>query len=158
MGSSSFVNKAHSVGINSFHLEWCPKYRYAVLAGNWLKQVLMESLNATARANSIQIFAVEIAADHLHLFVDLPPSISVSYALQLFKGRSSREIFQKCPSFRGLFHKGHFWSRGKFYRSVSNVSSETIYKYITGHKTKELHDTVGFARNEIQQMSLLAFC
>jgi len=158
VSSSGFVNKDHGAGINSFHFEWCPKYRYEVLTGKWLRQVLTESLKETAKVNGIQIFALEIAADHLHLFVDLPPAISVSYAMQLFKGRSSKAIFAACPSFRNIFRKGHFWSKGKFYRSVSNVSAETICRYITEHKTKELHATVGFARNEIPQMSLLAFC
>ena len=74
------------------------------------------------------------------------------------KGRSARTIFKECPSFRNFFRRGHFWSKGKFFRSISNVSSSTVYKYIAGHKAKELNETVKSARLEAQQMNLLAFC
>ena len=157
MGSVSFVSKNHSVGINAFHFEWCPKYRFAVLSGGIIRKVLTESLTETANLYGIQILALEVAADHLHIFVNLPPQLSVSKALQLFKGRSSKDIFNKCPSFRDLYHKHHFWSRGKFYRSVSNIRSDMVYNYITGHKNKELSETVSNARQEIAQLNLLAF-
>ena len=137
MVSWNFVNKNHTVGINAFHLEWCPKYRYEVLMGNLLRQVLTESLLQTAQEYKIQIFAMEIAADHLHMFVNIPHYIAVSTAIQLFKGRSSKAIFESCPSFREIYKKGHFWSRGSFYRSVSNVGSDTIYRYITEHRSRQ---------------------
>jgi putative transposase len=151
------VRRNHSVGITAFHLEWCPKYRYKVLGGNWLKQVLTESISMTAKEYGMQIFAMEIGQDHIHLFVNLPPAISVAGALQLFKGRSSKEIFAACPSFRETYGKGHFWSRGSFYRSVSNVGSDTIYKYITEHRTKELATSVEAAEKTFDQMSIVSF-
>ena len=89
--------------------------------------------------------------------MNLPPTLSISFTLQLFKGRSSREIFAACPSFRQLYKKGHFWSRGSFYRSVSNVGSNTVYRYITEHRNKELGETVESARKEAEQLSLLSF-
>ena len=106
----------------------------------------------------MQVIALEIAADHVHLFVNLPPTISVAAALQLLKGRSARDIFKACPSFkRWIYRKGHFWSKGKFYRSVSNVGADTIYRYITQHKNSELQATVRSVREEASQLSILAF-
>lgn len=157
MSSVTFVSREHSLGINAFHLEWCPKYRYKVLGGSVLRPVLKESILKTAKEYGMQVFAMEISLDHIHIFVNLPPTISVATALQLFKGRSSREIFAACPSFRGTYYRGHFWSRGSFYRSVSNVSSGTIHKYISEHRTKELANTVESAGKEFAQMSLMSF-
>ncbi len=77
---------------------------------------------------------MEISPDHRHMSVNLPPTLAV--AIQLFKGRSSKAIFAACPSFRNMFRKGHFWSRGSFYRSVSNVGADTIYRHITEHRAK----------------------
>ena len=111
MASGSFIKGNHGVGINAFHLEWCPKYRFDVLGGDLLRQVLKDSILKTATDYRMQVLAMEISLDHIHLFVNLPPSLSVSFTLQLFKGRSSREIFAACPSFRKLYKKGHFWSR-----------------------------------------------
>ena len=157
MVSGSFVHGNHSIGINAFHFEWCPKYRYDVLGGDWLRQVLRKSILETAEEYGMQVLAFEIGLDHIHLFVNLPPSISVSLAFQLLKGRSARAIFKACPSFRDLYHKGSFWSRGKFYRSVSNVGADTIYRYITAHNTEKLQETVNSARQEAAQLNLLAF-
>ncbi len=157
MVSGTFVNKNHSVGINAFHFEWCPKYRYKLLGGNWLRTVLKESIYRTAGIYGMQIIALEIGVNHVHLFVNLPPAISVSFALQLLKGRSSKDIFENCPSFGKIYYGRHFWSRGKFYRSVSNVGADTVYRYITEHRSRELNQTVSSAREEIRQMSLLSF-
>ena len=157
MTSENFVRRQHSVGINAFHLEWCPKYRYKVLGGNWLKRVLTESLCQTAEKYGIQIFAMEIALDHMHMFVNLPGMLGPSAAINLFKGRSARAIFQNCPSFRNVYHKGHFWSRGSFYRSVSNVGADTIYRYITEHRSKEITESVVAVEKEFGQMSLVSF-
>lgn len=156
--SESFVSRNHSVGINAFHLEWCPKYRFRLLGGAWLRQALSSSIINTAKQYNIQIFAMEISADHLHIFVNLPATLSVSTALQLFKGRSAKEIFAACPSLKKYtYFKGHFWSRGSFYRSVSNVSSSTVYTYISGHKSKELKSSVSEVKREFEQMNLITF-
>jgi putative transposase len=157
MGSGNFVNAAHSVGINSFHFEWCPKYRYSVLADPAINPALLASLRQTAAVYGMQILVMEAAADHIHLFVNLPPTISVSEAFQYFKGRSSRQLFQLFPQLRRTYWGGHLWSRGKFYRSVSDVSGQTIYRYIKEHRHKELYRSIGAARAEMVQLSLLSF-
>ncbi len=66
--------------------------------------------------------------DHIHLFVELPPTLSVSQAFQFFKGISSR-ILRRNFSF--LTKIPMIWSKGKFFRSVGNVSFETIKRYIS---------------------------
>lgn len=157
MTSGNFVNASHSVGINSFHFEWCPKYRYKVLDGCFIQSVVEKSIRGTADLYGMLVLALEVAVDHIHLFVNLPPSLSVSMAFQYLKGRSSKAAFEHCPGFRRTYKKGHFWSKGKFYRSVSNVSGETIYRYIKEHRTKELHQTIGAVRAEMRQLNLLAF-
>lgn len=158
MDSANFESNKHSFGINAFHLEWCTKFRKKVLDGSNVRRVLTESIKKTAEVYRIQILALEIGIDHIHLFVSMPASMAVSTALQLFKGRSSREIFTACPTFRKYcFQSGHFWSRGIFFRSVSNVSSDTVYTYIKEHKTRELQNTIVSAKSEATQLSLLAF-
>jgi len=94
----------------------------------------------------------------LHLFVSLPFDLSVSMAFKLFKGRSAHELFAAFPSFRSIFRKGHFWSPGKFCRSVSNVKAEAIRHYIENHKFKELKQTIKEAKVEAEQMRLVSFC
>jgi REP element-mobilizing transposase RayT len=91
------------------------------------------------------------------MFVNLLPPLAVAMAIQLFKGRSSQAIFAACPSFRKIYLAGHFWSRGSFYRSVSNVGSDTVYRYITEHRSKELSTSVEEAHKVFEQMNLVSF-
>ena len=113
-----------------FHLVWCPKYRRKVL-DDQIAARLKTLLCQKAIELNIQIHALEIMPDHVHIFVEIPPTMSVSKALQLFKGISSYKLFKQHPWLRKHFRRGHFWSPGKFFRSVGNVTAETIQHYIS---------------------------
>ena len=158
MSSGNFVSGNRSVGLNQFHFEWCPKYRNDAFGNRNVIIFMEESLVRTAQLYKILIHSLHVAADHIHLFVSLPFDLSVSKAFQLFKGRSAHELFSAFPSFRKIFRKGHFWSPGKFCRSISNVKAETIRKYIEKHQFKELSQSIKEAKAEAQQMRLSAFC
>lgn len=68
--------------------------------------------------------------DHVHMVVAVPPSISLSKALQLLKGGSSYEFFHLHPEFRLRYPKGHLLSPGKFCRSIGDVDLETTKNYV----------------------------
>ena len=63
--------------------------------------------------------------DHIHLIVDVPPTMSVSEPFHLLKGCSSHELFKKKPNFRKRYSRDHLWSPGKFYRTVGDADLET---------------------------------
>jgi len=157
MTSVNFVSGNRCAGLNQFHFEWCPKYRYAAMESPNVIAFMEQSLINTAKLYKILIHSMYVAADHVHLFVSLPFDISVSRAFQLFKGRSAHELFSEFPSFRSIFRKGHFWSPGKFCRGISNVKAETIKRYIEGHQFKELNETIKEAEVEAKQVRLSAF-
>ncbi len=156
MSSVNFVSGNRSVGLNQFHLEWCPKYRKAILYGNVLKTV-EDSIIRTAAEYGIIIHNLHVSADHIHIFASLPFDMSVSDAFRYFKGRSAREVFAAYPELRQTFWKGHFWSPGKFCRSISNVKASTIQRYIKNHESKELHQSIRDARVEAEQMRLCTY-
>jgi len=156
MNSVSFVSSNRSVGLNQFHLEWCPKYRKAVMVEG-VALLIEQSLMATASKYKILIHSMEVASEHVHLFVSLPFNTSPSEAMRLFKGRSSHEVFAAFPWLRTTFKKGHFWSPGKFCRSISNVKASTIKHYIENHRFKELNQSIHDAREEAQQAKLSFF-
>ena len=157
MGSLSFVSGNRSVGLNQFHLEWCPKYRKPILRNDSVHRLIEESLIRTAKTYKIIIHSLHIGADHIHMFVSLPFNMSVSKAFQLFKGRAAKKLFETFPSFRRIFKKGHFWSPGKFCRSISNVKAQTIRNYIENHQFKELKHSIQEAKAEAEQMRLSSF-
>jgi putative transposase len=87
-------------------------------------------LRDIAQDNGMEVFELQVEADHVHMFVNLQPAMSVSKALQLLKGGSAFRLFRQHPWLRRHFRKGHFWSPGKFFRTVGNVTADVIAAYI----------------------------
>ena len=121
----------HGYGQNAYHLVFVPKCRYKYFSYPGIKKLCEQSFIEVALKYNFKIFALEIQPDHVHLFVDFNPNYSVSKVVQLFKGISAYKILHKFPHLRKTFlRSNHFWSAGKFYRSVGNVTAETIQHYI----------------------------
>ena len=123
-------NFNHSVGQNSFHLVWKPKYCWDIFKFPWVQKDCEAILREAALRYKLEIYELEVMPDHIHCFVEIPPTMSVSKALNLLKGYSAFKLFRKHPWMRSYFRKGHLWSPGKFFRSVGNVNFETIQHYI----------------------------
>ena len=75
-------------------LVWVTKYRYGILGGD-IGTRCREILRETARAHEMVIHAGSINRDHVHMLVSIPPSMSVSRAVQYLKGRSSHKLLSE---------------------------------------------------------------
>ena len=121
----------HGYGQNTYHFVFVPKCRYKYLSVPSVKEICEQTFYEIAEKHNFNIYALEIQPDHVHLFVDFPPTYSVSRVVQLFKGLSAYRILHKNPPMRNTFlRRNHFWSAGKFFRSVGNVTADTIQHYI----------------------------
>jgi putative transposase len=82
----------------------------------------------------IKIYEMEVMTNHIHIFVEIPPTMTVSFALQILKGGSARIFFKRCTIWREVFLRNgwklHLWSPGKFFRSVGCVTAEVVENYI----------------------------
>ena len=119
--------RSHSVGQNAFHLVWKPKYASKFLRYTATNRVCQGAIRLVAVQYGFTIYELQVMPDHIHLFVEIPPTICVSRALQLFKGISSRIMRRRFKFLNGI---PMIWSKGKFFRSVGNVSFKTIQNYI----------------------------
>src|SRR2546430_8878777 len=90
----SYKRGSHTVWDCKYHLVWVTKYRYAVLGGD-VGQRCRELLRETARAHEIVVHAGSINRDHVHMLLSIPPSLSVSRAVQYLKGRSSHKLLSE---------------------------------------------------------------
>jgi putative transposase len=127
---NDLVSGAHSVFQCVYHIEWCPKYRFNVLGKPSHKEDMEAILQNIATEHDMQIEELAVMPDHVHIVVHVQPSVSLAYATQLLKGRSSYEFFKKHPNLRKRYWDGHFWSKGKFYRSVGSVDLKTTKEYV----------------------------
>lgn len=116
----------HSVGLAVVHLVWVPKRRKKVLIGD-VKTKLIQIFQELAVEKEWSIRALEVAPDHIHLFVEIHPTDAINQVVKAFKGRSAtllrREFseLQKLPS---------LWTNSYFFSTAGNVSADTIQRYI----------------------------
>jgi putative transposase len=120
---------SHGFGQVSFHVVFCPKYRYKILVDE-VKSACESVLREVARKHGFVIHELQVMSDHVHIFVGFKPNVCVSRVVNLLKGVSARLLFKQFPHLRRIYRRGHLWSRGKFYRSVGNVTADTIKHYI----------------------------
>ncbi len=126
----SFVHNAHSVGVSEYHLQWVTKYCYETLGKESHYKDCESAIRSVAKRHGITISELSVMSDHVHVVVVLPQDVSPARAVGLLKGASAYEIFRAHPNFRLRYPRGHFWGRGYFYRSVSDVSEEVVKHYV----------------------------
>lgn len=120
---------AHTKHRIMFHIVWLPKYRKRVLKGAIAKRI-EELLRECAEVNDWHMEEINIQPDHVHMLIQLKPSISVSKAVQLFKGKSSRIIRKEFAGLQEFYWGDSFWGDGFFVESVGQKSEEKIKNYI----------------------------
>ena len=108
-----------------YHLVWIPKYLRKTLEEP-TKTRLDTILREIAKEKGLEISALEIMPDHIHLFVSSPPQHSPSLLVNWFKGISSR-------LYNHRFKDKHIqWTNAYYVGTAGTVSKETIQKYIEG--------------------------
>jgi putative transposase len=112
-----------------FHIVWLPKYRKKVLTGR-IKDRVELLLRECAAVNNWEIQALNVQVDHVHIVIQFPPSISVSKAVQLLKGLSSKIIRAELPEVKKYLWGNDFWADGFFSETVGHCSEETILNYV----------------------------
>ncbi len=120
---------AHTKHRHMYHIVWIPKYRKRILKGPIAKRI-EELLRECADINRWKIHELSIQADHVHMLVQLRPNVSVSRAVQLFKGGSSKVIREEFPDLREFLWGDSFWADGYFSETIGQVNVSVIREYI----------------------------
>ncbi|AKB49602.1 Mobile element protein [Methanosarcina barkeri str. Wiesmoor] len=121
---------SHGYGQITYHIVLVPKYRYSIFYNKRIKKDCELILSSICMEKGYKIHAMEVVDDHVHLFLEFHPSTSLSEVIQYLKGGSSYILFKLHPEMRKQYWSGSLWSSGKFYRSVGNVTADTIKHYI----------------------------
>lgn len=113
---------------NRLHVVWCPKYRRSILEGAVALR-LYKILVETAQELDIEIIALGIQPDHVHMIIVLPPNLSLSRAMQFFKGRSSRYLRQEYAHLHTV-NDSALWARRYYAISVGSGSYASVRRYV----------------------------
>ena len=122
----AYRRRTTSVSLINTHFVWCPKYRRQVLGGT-IKTRLETLIGEVAAELECEILALEVMADHVHLFLSCPPTLAPCQIVFRVKGRVSRKLRQEFPHLRRL---SSLWTRSYFVGTAGNVSADTIRHYI----------------------------
>ena len=125
----NYRKSSHTVYDIKYHIVWITKYRKQILRAD-IAHRLRELTREICRANDVEIMKGNISRDHVHIFVSVPPHISVSQLVQSIKGKTSRKLLMEFKTLSRAFWGRHIWARGYFVASSGNVTDEVIMKYI----------------------------
>ena len=98
---------------------------------------LRDLIREICRSMDIDILKGHVSKDHVHLFVSLPPQISVSKLVGRIKGKTSRRLLAENRRLSGQFWGRHLWGRGYFAASSGNVTDDVIMQYIAEQDLEE---------------------
>ncbi len=136
----NYRKTSHSVYDLKFHLVWITKYRKPVLFGNVATR-LRDLIREICKSLDVEIMKGHVSKDHVHLFVSVPPYVSVSDLMKHVKGKTSRKLLSESRKLSQQFWGRHLWARGYFAASSGNVTDEVIMEYIAMQDVSEhAHD------------------
>ena len=121
-----YKQSEHQVYLLNYHLIWCPKRRKKVLVDD-IKRRLEEIIRHVAGEIGVEVLALEIMPDHLHLFISAHPQLSIPHIVKSFKGRSSHDLRQEFPDLNKL---PSLWTHSYLVSTAGNVSAKTIQEYV----------------------------
>lgn len=144
MANLEIKHHSHKVGVNVHHFEWCTKYRYHMFKQDKYKKFSENVLRETASRHHMIVRELSVMPEHIHVSVEVRPSMSQSKALQLLKGNLSYKLFRESENFGLRYPKRHFFSLGGLANS-------------TGYTTVDVVDNYVKHQEDIHQMRLSAF-
>lgn len=126
-----YKKKNHAVSALYAHVVLTIKYRRPALSEPDIARTVIVSIRRTALMLNCEIEAIESDANHLHILLRWPPSISLSTLIQQIKGRSAREVrINERQKLRPHLWGKHFWSPSYCVISCGGAPLSVIKRYV----------------------------
>ncbi len=127
---------AHVVYQCSYHIVWCPKYRFRILKGG-VARFVEETIRSLCEWKSIEILELSVGEDHVHAVISMPPKLSISEVMGILKGKTAIKLFKSYPALKRKPYWGnHFWSRG-YCTSTVGLDEKKIRRYVKYQEENE---------------------
>ena len=136
MGLNDIHSLSHSKWNCKYHVVFAPKYRRKVFYGE--KRVAIgKILRQLCEWKGVKIIEAHSCVDHIPLFVEIPPKMSVSSFVGYLKGKSSLMIFERFSHLKYKYGSRHFWCRG-YYVDTVGKNTEKIAEYIRNQLQEDI--------------------
>ena len=127
---------SHSKWRCKYHVVFAPKYRRLEVYGK-LKADIGEILRKLCEQKGVNIIEAQACPDHIHMLVEIPPSLSVSQFMGFLKGKSSLMIFDRHANLKYKYGNRHFWCRGYYVDTVGR-NEGAIKEYIKNQLQEDI--------------------
>ena len=85
---------AHTKYNCTYHIVFIPKYRRKAMYGMIGKEI-GEIISMVCKITGVELIKGGVCPDHVHLYVSIPPKMSVSTVMSKLKGKSALMIFDR---------------------------------------------------------------
>lgn len=136
MGLNDVHSLSHSKWNCKYHIVFAPKYRRKVFYGE-KRNAIGKILRQLCEWKGVTILEAEACPDHIHLFVEIPPKMSVSSFMGYLKGKSATMIYEQFGELKYKYRNREFWCKG-YYVDTVGKNSNRIAEYIK-HQLEEDH-------------------
>lgn len=133
---SKYKRLSHSLWLCTYHIVFCPKYRFNILEGKVEVILRNELYRLSSQKDMIQIEEINIQSDHVHMIISLPPKYAVSDIMGFLKGKTAIKLLNTIPQLRKQYWGRHLWSRGYCVSSVG-LNEEQIKKYVKWQQERD---------------------
>lgn len=126
-----YQHRRHNKNLLMVHLIFVTKYRKPILYGQIKEDAKQHIFNACVK-HYWYIYTMETDGDHTHILLQYNPSDSITKIVGVLKSYSTYHIWKTHNTIlsQHFWKEQTLWSDGYFACSISNVSKETIEKYI----------------------------
>ena len=100
-----------------YHIVFAPKYWRQEVYGK-IKADIGQILRKLCEQKGVEIIEAQACADHIHMLVSIPPSLSIAQFMGYLKGKSSLMIFDRHANLKYKYGNRHFWCRSNFSQRV----------------------------------------
>ena len=119
-----------------YHIVFTPKYRRKIFY-NQKRIEIGKILRDLCEWQDVKIIEAEVCPDHIHMFVSIPPKLSVSKFMGILKGKSSLIIFQRWSNLKYKFGQRSFWCRG-YYVDTVGKNEKKIAEYVKNQLKEDM--------------------
>lgn len=125
------TNTRHATYEIRYHFVFCPKYRRPVLAGPVGERLQTLIFTVIERLGG-RVLNLTVQPDHVHLFVECPPTLAPRQVMHRVKGATSHALRTEFPFLRSRLPS--LWTRSYYVGTAGKVSDATIQRYIEAQK------------------------
>ena len=120
----------------TYHIVFVPKYRRKTFYGQ-VRKDLVVIIRKLCEMKGVELINGAVCIDHVHLYVAIPPKLSISDVVAYIKGKSALMVYDRHPEVKAGWGERHLWTRGYYVETVGKIDEETIKRYIAEQENSD---------------------